>query len=139
LDAFAELRKATIIFFMSVRMSICPSFHPHGTSCLSLNVFYCNLIFAIFFSKICRDNSIFIKRWKEQWALYTKTNIHLWTRIYLSVLLIMRDISDKFVEKIKTYILLSITFFFEIRARFKIFWENLCSRTGHRGQCGAYA
>jgi len=40
-----------------------------------------------------------------------------------SVLLSMRNVTGKFVEKIKTHILYSITFF-ENRAVYEIRWEN---------------
>jgi hypothetical protein len=41
------------------------------------------------------------------------------------ILLRMRNISDKFVEKIKTHILLSVAFPFENRALYKIMWKNI--------------
>jgi len=110
LGAFAELRKATITFVMSVHMSICPSFHPHSTSYLSLNGFYYNLIFA-FFRKSVEKIQFSLKREKKAMSTLHKDQ-YTFMNIYISILLIMRDISDKFVEKIKTYILLSITFFF---------------------------
>ena len=37
----------------------------------------------------------------------------------------MRNISDKVVEKIKTHILCSITFFFENRAVHEVMWKNI--------------
>jgi hypothetical protein len=37
----------------------------------------------------------------------------------------MGKISDKVVEKIKTYILHSVFFFFEIRAVYEIIWKNM--------------
>ena len=52
LGAFAELRKATISFVMSVR--------PRGTTRLPLDGFWLNLLLELF-SKICRQNSSFIK------------------------------------------------------------------------------
>ena len=55
LGSFAELRKTTINFVMSVRPSIC----PHGTTRLSMDRFSWTLIFA-YFSKICREYSGFI-------------------------------------------------------------------------------
>jgi hypothetical protein len=56
LGAFAKLRKATISFVVSVR--------SHGTTCLPLDGFSWKFIFE-HFSKICRENSIFIKIWEE--------------------------------------------------------------------------
>jgi len=52
LGAFSKLRKATIGFVMSVL--------PHGTTRLPLDGVSWNLIFEDF-SKICRENSSFIK------------------------------------------------------------------------------
>jgi len=37
----------------------------------------------------------------------------------------MRNVLDKFVDKIKTRILCSLTFFFENRADYEIMWENI--------------
>jgi hypothetical protein len=56
LGAFVQLRKATVIFVMSVR--------PHGTTRLLLDWFSWNLIFE-YFSEICRENASFIKIWQE--------------------------------------------------------------------------
>ena len=67
LGAFAKLRKATISFVMSV----CLSVRPHGTTRLPLDGFLWNLIFEDF-SKICRENSSFIKIGQE----YVRTGIH---------------------------------------------------------------
>jgi hypothetical protein len=36
----------------------------------------------------------------------------------------MRNVSDKFVEKIKTHFLSAITLFFEIRVVFEIMWKD---------------
>ena len=56
LGTFAKLRKATVSFVMSVR----PSVRPHGTTLLPLDGFWWNLI-HMDFSKLCRENSSFIK------------------------------------------------------------------------------
>jgi len=54
-----------------------------------------------------------------------KTNI-FFDHIYRCILLIMRNVSDKVVEKIKTHILHSITFFFpENPAAYEITWKYL--------------
>ena len=50
---FAKLRKATISFIMFVHLSVYPSACPHGTTRLSLNIFWLNLISETV-SKICR-------------------------------------------------------------------------------------
>jgi len=64
LGAFGKLRKATIIFVMSVYLSVCFSVHPHGTARLPLDEYSWNLVFQ-YFSKIYQDNSSFIKIWQE--------------------------------------------------------------------------
>jgi len=51
-NRFRKLRQATISFVMSVR----PSFRPHGTTLLPLDVLSWNFIFECF-SKNCQDNS----------------------------------------------------------------------------------
>jgi len=60
LGAFAKLRKATISFVMTARLSV----HPHGTTGLSLDGLSWDLIFE-YFSKICRENPSLIKMWQE--------------------------------------------------------------------------
>jgi hypothetical protein len=64
--AFEKLRKATISFVMTVRLS--------ATTRLPLETFSRNLVFE-YFSKICRENSSFVKMEQER-ILYMKTNIH---------------------------------------------------------------
>jgi len=81
---------------------------PHGTTELPLNGLSWNLIFE-YFSKICHKNSSFIKIWEEYRVLYMKTNVYLWS--YLSVLLRMRNFSDKRCREKSKHILCSITFF----------------------------
>jgi hypothetical protein len=51
---------------------------PHGTSRLPLEEFSWNLMFG-YFSKICRENSRFIRIRQEWRVLYMKTNIHFWS------------------------------------------------------------
>jgi len=71
--AFAILRKATIIFvmyfFLSVCLLACLSVHPYGTTRLPLDRNLCQ-----YFSKICWENSSFVKIWQEQRVHYGKTN-----------------------------------------------------------------
>jgi hypothetical protein len=56
-----------------------------------------------------------------------KTNIH--SLIISRSLLRMRKVSDKFVEKIRTHILYSVTFFsFENRPIYGIMWRNILRR-----------
>ena len=58
LGAFAKLRRATVSFVMSVRLSVC----PHGTTRLPLDGLSWKSRFMNF-SKFCRENSSFNKMW----------------------------------------------------------------------------
>ena len=93
---------------LSVHLSICPSVRLHGTTWLSLNGFEWHLIFE-HFSDICCENSVFIKIWLEARTLCMKHCVHL---SHLVQLFLEREMfHTKVVEKIKTRILCSITFF----------------------------
>ena len=71
---------------------------------------------------MCRENSSFIKIQHEWLVLYKKTNIHFSS--YLSKFFLEREIFQaKVVEKIKTHIIRSITFF-ENRAVYEVMWKN---------------
>jgi hypothetical protein len=97
LGAFAKLRKATVSFVMLVRLSVC----PHETTRLPIYGFSWYLIFE-YFSKICRENSSFIKIWQEYTFLI----------ISPSVILRMRNVSHKKLQRnLKSHILYSIIFF----------------------------
>jgi len=107
LDALAKLRKATIIFVMSVRQSV----RTEQLGCQWTDV---REIWFDYFSKICREISSIFKSDK-------KTNIHLWS--HLAQFFVQWEMSDiKVVEKIKTHILCSITFFSRKSGRF---WDNV--------------
>jgi len=58
------------------------------------------------------------------------TTTRLFFIVSRSDLFRMRNISDRFVEEIKTHILCSTTFFFENRAVYEIMWKNIvaCGR-----------
>jgi hypothetical protein len=60
LGTFTKLRKANISFIISVR----PSVRPNKSTRLPLDRFGRNLIFGLL-SKICPENSNFIKIWQE--------------------------------------------------------------------------
>jgi hypothetical protein len=110
LDAFAKVRKATISFVMSVRLSA----HPHGTPWLPLYGYSSNLIFE-YFSKKKKKNSSFIKIWQAWRLLYITNNIRVYFWSYFTQFFLQREIfHTKAVEKIKPHILYSITFYSEI-------------------------
>jgi hypothetical protein len=82
---------------------VCPSVPMSAWNSLASNWWISwNLIFD-YFSKICRENSSFIKIWQEYQVLYIKANINFW----FSEWEIFRT---KVVEKIKIHIFCSITF-----------------------------
>ena len=114
LGAFAIFRRATVCYVMSV------SVRPHETTRLLLDGFSWNYTFQ-YFSKICWENSGFINIRQECRFIYMKTNIHFWT--YLTLVFLEGEMfQTKVVEKIKTYILCSVNFFFRKSCRL---WDNV--------------
>jgi hypothetical protein len=80
-----------------------------------------NLIFE-YFSKVCLQNSSFIKIGQEYGLLYIKNDIHLLS--YLAQLFSEPEIfQTKVVEKIETGIVCSVTFF-ENHADYEIMWKS---------------
>jgi len=75
LGAYAKLSKATISFVMFVILSVRPSAWKNSASIWHIFVKY------EYFSKIRRDNSIFIKMWPKWHLLYMKINIHPWSYV----------------------------------------------------------
>jgi hypothetical protein len=105
----------------SVPPFVLPSVFPHGTTLLPLDGFSWDLIFK-YFSKICWENSSFIKIWHEQRVFYMKTYVHLWQ--YLAEFFLEWEVfQTKAVEKIKTHLLLSVTFS-KNRAVYEIIWKD---------------
>ena len=85
---------------------LCPSVRPLETQ-FPLYGFSWNSIFQRF-SKICWENSSFIKIWQEKPVLYMKTRTQFLS--HLAHFFVEWDIfQNKFVDKIKTHILCSIT------------------------------
>jgi len=100
-------------------MCVCPPVLPHGTL-LSRDGFSWNLIFE-YFSKICLENQSFIKIWQVN-------GYCMWRPIYIfDHISLSPSYNDMFqtkvIEKIKTHILCSVTFF-ENRAVNEIMWNN---------------
>ena len=106
-SAFQKLRKATIRFVMSVCLSGC----PHGTNRLPLDEFSWNLTFADLSYSPSRKCKVY-------WiltvitVLYTKTKIHF-TSYLAQFFLQWAMFHTKAVEKIKSHILCSVTFFWK--------------------------
>ena len=100
-----KIAKVTLSFILS----LCPSVCPHWTSPFQPDRFSWYLIFD-YFSKICRGNSSLIKIWQELPVLYMKTNIHF--RLCLAQFFLKWEMFwTKVVEKAKTHISCSVTFF----------------------------
>jgi len=130
-------RKATISFVMSA----CPSVRPYVCT-EQLGSHWKDFHEILYFwhiSKIRRENSSFIKIWRYQRPFYMTINIHFWW--YLAQFFLEREMfRTEVVQKIKTHILCSITFFPRQSCRFRDKVEKIpYSRTGHRWQYGACA
>jgi hypothetical protein len=102
LGAFSKLRKATISF-TSVCPCVCNKSAP--TRRVSMK-FYISAFSSL---KICPENSSFIKTWKPNSVLYTKTYVQLQNHVaeFFSECEIFQT---EIAEKIKTRILCSVTF-----------------------------
>jgi hypothetical protein len=113
------LRETAISFVMSV----C----PHGTTRLPLDGFWWNLIFETF-SKICWENSNFVKILQKWPVLYMKTFRHFWQ--YLAKLLLeWETFWTKVVKKMKTHFMLN-NFFSENRTVYEIMSQNIVDTEG---------
>ena len=100
---------------------VCPCVRPHGVNWLPLYEFSWNLTFECL-SKICQENSSFIKIGQERRLLYMKTNIHDWS--YLAQFFLEWEMfQTNFVEKYKTHISCPITFF--NGAVYELVWKNI--------------
>ena len=101
---------------------ICPSVRPflhveelgsHRTD--SYEIWYLRV-----FRKFRRENSSFIKIKQEYCVLYMRTNTHFWS--YLAQFFLEREMFQiKVVEKIKTHVLCSVTFF----KKSCLLWDNM--------------
>jgi hypothetical protein len=110
-------------------MSIC----PRGTTRLPQDGFSWNFIFLLIFSKICWENSMFIKIRKEWRVLYLKPFSYLWQ--YLAKFFFEWEICQvKVVEKIEIHIVCSVTF---PRKSCRL-WDNVEKYGGARGRKWQY-
>ena len=117
-------------------LNSCPSICPHGTTRLPLDAFLWNLIW-VFLESLSRKFKFNINLSRIKCTL--PKDQYTFLIISRSVLLRMKNIWDKFVEKIKTHILCSINSF---RKSCRL-WYNVgkYSRAGqaHRWQYGPCA
>ena len=98
LGAFAKLRKVLIRFVMSLSLS--PSVRPSAWNNFLTARIFKKFNIWIFLEKSVEKNRVSLQPDKNKLLLYMRTNIHFSS--YLSVLLRMRNVSDKFAEKITT-------------------------------------
>ena len=108
LSEFAKLRKATISFVMSVRLSVC----LHGKTLLPLDGFSWKLTFDYFW-KICR------KKLKFHWTLTrTAGSVHeeLYIYIYICILFVIHKSQHTFYFQ---------WHFPENPAVYEIMWKNI--------------
>ena len=98
------------------------SVRPHGTTRFPLDGFLWILVFE-YFSKICRENSSFIKVGQEYRVLYMTTDIQFLS--HLVHFLLEREMFQTDGEKIKVHILCSIIFFSKIVPYYEIMWKNI--------------
>jgi hypothetical protein len=73
LDALAKFRKSTVSLILFLRLSI----RPHETIRLPLEEFSFSSVLE-YYSKICRENSYFIKIWQEKRVFHMKNYVHSW-------------------------------------------------------------
>jgi len=116
LDTCAKLRRTTVSCFMSVCLSVRPSVRPHWTTGIAPKGFSRNLIFWCF-SKICWENSSFMKVWKGYF---------IWRPLYIhDNILPNSSLHEKFSGQElwgkSKHILYSTPFFSKIM----LFWNNL--------------
>jgi hypothetical protein len=99
----------------------CSSVCPRGTTRHPLKGFSLNLIFKNF-SKICQIQDSL--KQDENNKYYTRRSINIFI-VYRSIHFRMRNISNKFADKITTHISCSMIFFFENRTVYEIMWKNI--------------
>jgi len=115
---FATLRKSLALSYLSFRLTV----RPHETNRLPPIWFSWNLMLKYVF-KFCRENSSLIEIWQYldefsfEWEIY----------------------QIKFLEKIKTHILCSITFFPKNCAMYEIMWKKYGRATQITGDNTAHA
>ena len=113
LCAFSKFRKAPIRFVMSVRLSAWNS-ATTGRIFMKFDI-------RVFLEKLSRNFKFHIIRTIITGTLHEDQQTCL--IISLSILFRMSNISAKFVEEIKTYIMIN-KFFLENRIFYEIMWKN---------------
>ena len=102
LGAFAKLRKGNISFVTPVRPSARNNSAPTGRIFMKFDIW-------VFFENLSRKFNFHWNLWRKTGTLHE--DLCTFMVIYRWIILRMRNVSDKVVEKIETHILCSITFF----------------------------
>ena len=118
LGAFAELRKAILSFIMSVRLSVrMEQLRSHWAD-------FHGIWYLSIFRKSVEKSQVSLK-YENNSTLHedrcTFMVISCW------ILLRMRNVSDKFVQKIKTHFVFN-NFFFENRVVYEVMWKYIVER-----------
>ena len=111
---------------MSVCLSLRPSIRLSAwNNWVSTGQLFRKFYIEIFFENLSRKFKLNQNLTRIAGTL--RADLHTFMIIYRWILLRMRNISDKFVEKTKTHILWSITFFFifENLAVYEIMWKDI--------------
>jgi len=96
---------------------------PNGTTELSMYEFLWNFIFE-YFSKICQENSRYIKIEQEWRVIYMNTITHFFI-ISLSVLLRVRNVSDKTCGENQNTNFMSSIMSSKIVPFMRLMWKNI--------------
>jgi len=139
----SKLRKTTISFVISLCLSVC--LFVRLPLCKENLVFHWMEFYYIFtsehFSKICKENSIFIKNLRMITGTWLE-NLCIFTIILVEFFLELEMFRRIIIENIKLHISWLVAYFwkdFRLRDNIKKIW---CSRTDYRwqhGECALYA
>jgi hypothetical protein len=117
LDAFAKLRKATVIFVMSVCLSVCLSARnsaPTGRMFMKFDI-------AVFLENLSEKFKLHFDRTRMA-VLQLTTHVRLGWRH--TEFLKCEIFQTKVVDKLQTHVLFSMTYLYENRAVYEIRWKN---------------
>jgi len=120
LDAYSTLRKATVSFVMSVGLSVCPYVR---TEQLGSRWTYWEVWHSSIFRTSAEKSQLSLKSDKND-RYFVKTNIYFWS--YLAQFLEREIFQSEDLEKIKTHISYSVTFF-----------QKSCSLGDNVEKCGS--
>ena len=116
LGEFAKLRKATISFFMSVRLSVCNTSAPTGR-------IFLKFVISLFIEKLSRKSKFLQHLTRVTGTLHEDYRIFL--IISRPVLLRMRNVPDKSCTENQNTLCAFSNFLLENRSFNEIMWKNM--------------